>query len=118
MIKETHLHTLPNILIVHLQRIVFDLDVMENRKIHTKFEFTMDVNLKDFVRRELGEELPTESDCQYRLKGVVIHSGTPESGHYYSLIRVEGNNWIRFDDSRVTEFNIRDLEEEAFGGKE
>jgi hypothetical protein len=49
---------------------------------------------------------------------VVIHSGTPESGHYYSLIRVEGDSWIRFDDSRVTEFNIRDLEEEAFGGKE
>ena len=51
MIKETHLHTLPNILIVHLQRIVFDLEVMENRKIHTKFEFSMNINLKDFLRR-------------------------------------------------------------------
>ena len=25
--------------------------------------------------------------AQYRLKGVVIHTGTSEGGHYYSLIR-------------------------------
>ena len=27
------------------------------------------------------------TNAQYRLKGVVIHTGTSEGGHYYSLIR-------------------------------
>jgi ubiquitin carboxyl-terminal hydrolase 34 len=75
MIKETHLHSLPNILIVHLQRIVFDLETTERTKIHTKFEFPMQMNLKDYLRMQPDEEAPAELDCQYRLKGVVIHSG-------------------------------------------
>lgn len=50
------------------------------------------------------------------LKGVVIHSGCAESGHYYSLIKSEAE-WYKFDDSRVTSFKMNDLSDEAFGGK-
>lgn len=58
MVKETHLHTLPNVLIIHLQRIIFDIETMERTKIHSKFEFPMTVNLKDYLRMEPGEEAP------------------------------------------------------------
>lgn len=37
---------------------------------------------------------------RYRLKGFIVHIGTSESGHYYSLVK-EGDRWIKFDDSRV-----------------
>lgn len=63
------------------------------------------------------EHLPEESECEYFLKGVVIHSGCAESGHYYSLIKNNGE-WFKFDDSRVTPFNINDLADETFGGRE
>jgi ubiquitin C-terminal hydrolase len=42
---------------------------------------------------------------KYRLKGVVIHTGTSVGGHYYSLIR--NNNaegWLKFNDQNVVEF--------------
>ncbi len=53
---------------------------------------------------------------KYRLKGVVIHSGTSEGGHYYSLIKVN-NEWFKFNDETVTRFSLSDLEREAFGGE-
>jgi len=44
----------------------------------------------------------------YVLKGVVIHSGTSEGGHYYSLIKKEGK-WFKFNDQSVTLFAENDL---------
>ena len=40
---------------------------------------------------------------QLKLKGIIIHSGTPEVGHYYTILK-KGNNWVKFDDSRVSTF--------------
>jgi ubiquitin C-terminal hydrolase len=48
-----------------------------------------------------------ESYYKYRLVGVLVHSGTAESGHYYSYIR-DGEKWY--------EFNIANLKSETFGG--
>lgn len=47
--KRCLLKTLPNVMIVHLQKIVFDLDTMENVKLSSRFEFPMTINLKQFV---------------------------------------------------------------------
>ena len=71
----------------------------------------------------------------YDLVGVVIHTGTSEAGHYYSLIRdrvppaVDGisgptaaspsatvNQWFEFNDHTVRPFKIARLEAETFGG--
>lgn len=62
--------------------------------------------------------MPEYSDCEYELKGIVIHSGTAAAGHYYSIIKVADNTWYKFDDSRVSVFNISELAEEAYGGRE
>lgn len=60
------------------------------------------------------------------MKGVVIHIGTADSGHYYSLIS-EGkeknpnsseDDWLEFNDIHVRKFDINDLASEAFGGDE
>lgn len=64
---------------------------------------------------------------KYRLRGVVIHTGTAEYGHYYSLINQKddnaaasgpNNNWYEFNDHRVTPFPLADLPNEAFGGQD
>ena len=55
----------------------------------------------------------------YKLKGVVIHLGTAESGHYYSLIQDRENNngkWYEFNDTSVKDFDVNDIPYEAFGG--
>jgi ubiquitin carboxyl-terminal hydrolase 9/24 len=56
---------------------------------------------------------------EYQLRGVIIHMGTADSGHYYSLIK-DGNtsNWFEFNDTIVKPFDINDLAAEAFGNDE
>jgi ubiquitin C-terminal hydrolase len=46
---------------------------------------------------------------------VVIHAGSSEGGHYYSLIKHE-DRWFKFNDQSVTAFNEADIGKEAFGG--
>jgi ubiquitin carboxyl-terminal hydrolase 34 len=52
---------------------------------------------------------------QLKLKGIIVHSGTPEVGHYYSIIKKE-NNWLKFDDSKVSSFPLTFFEDECYGG--
>jgi len=54
----------------------------------------------------------------YQLCGVVVHQGSGANfGHYYSFIKDrKTGSWFRFDDERVTPFDVRNLEEECFGG--
>ncbi|CAM9357233.1 unnamed protein product, partial [Phaeothamnion confervicola] len=54
--------------------------------------------------------------CEYALTGVVAHTGTTDSGHYYSFIRVEDGRWMEFNDRVVTPFDPADLPRECFGG--
>jgi hypothetical protein len=55
----------------------------------------------------------TESPC-YELRGVVLHSGTAQGGHYSSLILLDGI-WIEFNDIEVSELPEREFEGRAFG---
>lgn len=77
---------------------------------------------------------PDEEDCfEYKLVGVVVHSGTAMSGHYWSYIntkrgytepdendpnwsKTEGDPWMEFNDSSVRDFNFEKLKDECFGG--
>lgn len=47
--KKALLKALPNVLIVYLKKMVFDVDVLMNIKIHSRFEFPMDINLKKYM---------------------------------------------------------------------
>ena len=76
-----------------------------------------DPNFKDVVFDDNDSNDP--DSYKYQLAGVIVHSGTTECGHYYSFIHSqETDKWYRFDDTRVTEFNILDLKTECFGSEE
>lgn len=72
----------------------------------------------------------------YELVGVVVHLGTADAGHYYSYINVKRNGsedpnkmdfdpnneidvkkWLTFNDSSVTSYILKNLEEDCFGGE-
>lgn len=60
---------------------------------------------------------------QFKLRGVVVHYGSSEAGHYYSYIKDtevkdEKKQWFEFNDDLISSFNINDLAEETFGGSE
>jgi ubiquitin C-terminal hydrolase len=48
----------------------------------------------------------------------VVHSGSADSGHYYSFIENKDGNWFEFNDEKVSEFDVKSLAEEAFGGRD
>jgi ubiquitin C-terminal hydrolase len=60
------------------------------------------MDISTYVRGDNNKPL------NYSLKGIVIHAGTSESGHYYSLIK-ENNDWYKFNDQTVSLFNISDI---------
>ena len=83
-----------------------------------------------------GEENKPPGYYRYTLKGVVVHAGAIDSGHYYSFIRVrsrgsattqgrsttasdgEDNSWewMEFNDTTVSPFSMDSIPSECFGG--
>lgn len=133
---------MPNIFFVHLKRIVFNYDIFMNTKIHTRLYFPDELNFEPYTKEglELRETLGVEylktlkeneeelkkfeeltlhghpkEYYQLQLKGIIVHSGTPDVGHYYTILR-KGDNWVKFDDSRVSTFAKMQFEEECYGG--
>lgn len=51
---------------------------------------------------------------------MVIHYGISEAGHYTSYVRTDESEkaWSYFDDERISEFGLNNLEKECFGGIE
>ncbi len=43
---------------------------------------------------------------KYQLRGVVVHTGSADSGHYYSFIDNRKGAWFEFNDEEVLSFNI------------
>ncbi|KAJ4264812.1 hypothetical protein NW762_005055 [Fusarium torreyae] len=88
---------------------------------------TLADSLQAYVDGEImeGEHLSnpendTEEDI-FELVGVLVHSGTAESGHYYSYIRERPSSadrptWVEFNDDMVTPWDPSNMENSTFGG--
>lgn len=103
--KRTVISKLPNILILHLQRIIFNFDTYTNEKINTRLEFPLDLNMFNYTKEGVsGEE--SNDNYDYELVGIVVHTGTADLGHYYSYIKDKSDNkkWLEFNDSSIRSF--------------
>ena len=65
----------------------------------------------------MDKYLSEEQNSTYKLSGVVVHIGAAEFGHYFSYIE-SGEKWLEFNDSKVKEFKLSNLENECFGGSQ
>lgn len=63
--RKTALEQLPNMLIVHLQRLYFDFDLLQNQKLNSRIEFPNVLNLKPYM---LNEVLKQEKDLMKQTK--------------------------------------------------
>ena len=121
-VKRSCLKEIPDHLAFHLKRFDFDLLSMQRRKIDDYFGFPEEVDMApytyDAVAREGG---PVPSDI-FQLKGILVHSGTAEHGHYYSYIRESDHQlgvpatWLEFNDTEVTPFDPGKIPDCCFGG--
>jgi hypothetical protein len=58
--KKQAIHKLPNTLICHLNRIVFDFDSLRNVKLNDRFEFPNVLNLREFMLEQVMKDLKKE----------------------------------------------------------
>ena len=117
-IKHVVIDKIPNILIIHLQRIAFSYETFNMEKINSYITFEKSLNIKKYTSNKDNENIPLEY-FDYDLQGVLIHSGTAQYGHYYSLISPEENEikekWFKFNDSSVTKIDYDNIISDAFG---
>ncbi|KAF9438482.1 hypothetical protein BGZ76_007601 [Entomortierella beljakovae] len=151
-IKRACIKELPQNLILHLKRFDYDMDTMRRIKINDRFEFPTSLDMEPYTldyltRKEQAQEAAAASPSshlvggqentakfQYKLVGVLVHTGTADSGHYYSYIKDrnakattentsrlsngDNSNWYLFNDSKVEEFDASEIPNKAFGGPE
>jgi hypothetical protein len=90
--KRTTIEHAPPILILQLKRFTFDVQQQVRTKVDDIFEISdrLDISLYS------GQIVP-----EYKLRGVIIHNGSAQAGHYFSFIR-RSSQWLCFDDRRVS----------------
>ena len=144
-VKRVCVKTLPPHLILHLKRFEFDLDSMRKYKVNDYCEFPMELDLFPYTsegieakeRKERkddekddrsssnskgGDATPVQpaSYYQYTLSGVLVHTGTCNSGHYYSFVkdRTADGGWWSCNDTNVEVLNVDSIKESCYGGGE
>ena len=86
LIKWNKIVSLPTYINIGLNRFTFNYETFERMKVTTRFEFPLEINMKEYYDLE-GNESLNDEDFIYELYGVIVHSGTPYAGHYFSYIR-------------------------------
>ena len=121
-IKHQSFKILPRMLIFVLKRFQFNYNTMTKIKINDYYKFPLDLDMTNYTSEYLNNKDNFDKNKvnnMYKLKGIVVHSGNCEGGHYYSYIFDNNSNqWFEFNDSNVRKFDIENLEKETFGGFE
>lgn len=115
------LKDVPDNLIFHLKRFDFDMVTMMRNKINDEFQFPEHIDMSPFKVEYLSDQDTTVEPDVFQLVGVLVHSGTAESGHYYSYIRERPSadsrgSWVEFNDSDVSRFDPSKIADQCFGG--
>ena len=118
--RESFKH-LPNKILITLKRFEFNYETMTKHKVNSYCEFPETLEMRPYSSDSLSEgveenDRPSEY-FKYQLAGVIIHTGTTDSGHYYSLIKTPDKKWLEFNDTLITDFNLENLPTIAFGHK-
>lgn len=118
-IRRVCVKHLPNYLIIALRRFEFDFDTMSREKLNDYFEFPFELDMEPYTQEGLETEKEHKSAdyYKYNLRGIVIHTGTAESGHYYSYI-LSNTQWVEFNDTWVSFINRHNIPNDCFGGEE
>ena len=114
-IKQVLIDQIPNILIIHLQRFIFDYNYFKMQKLNTPVIFEETLNIKNYTVDRDNNNIPLEY-FDYELQGTLIHSGEHQYGHYYSLVYNKGENiFYEFNDMNISEIDYNTGMNLSFG---
>ena len=121
-VKRACLKDIPDNLIFHLKRFDYDLMSGNRSKVNNRFEFPTEINMAEYHVDNLANPRRSADQDVFELVGVLVHTGTSESGHYYSYIKerplsnATSNPWVEFNDMEVSFFDPEYIDEQCFGG--
>lgn len=112
-LKQMSIRKLPLVLCLHVKRFEHSFVQRMSRKIdrYLHYPFSLDMSpymSSSIIRSRFGNRIfafgGDESDTlsQFEVFAVVTHSGTLDSGHYVSYVRLR-NQWYRCDDAWINE---------------
>lgn len=83
---------MPPVLTFGLSRFDLDYNTWQRKKLNSKFEYPLELNLAEYLDPESLED-PENTD--YELKSIIIHRGGAYGGHYHAYIQDElgEGNW-------------------------
>ncbi|KAL8350358.1 hypothetical protein RB598_005598 [Gaeumannomyces tritici] len=120
-VKRACLKDIPDNLIFHLKRFDFNLRSLTRNKINDYFMFPTRIDMRPYTIEHLSDPSQESVPDIFELVGVLVHSGTAESGHYYSYVRERptsgsGETWVEFNDDLVSQWDPAHMEASCFGG--
>jgi ubiquitin carboxyl-terminal hydrolase 34 len=120
-VKRACLKDVPDNLIFHLKRFDFNLRTMQRSKINDYFSFPHKIDMRPYKVEHLMDSPEDTPNDIFELVGILVHSGTAESGHYYSYVRERPSygqypTWVEFNDDSVSSFDPSNIEATCFGG--
>ncbi|KRX10676.1 hypothetical protein PPERSA_08671 [Pseudocohnilembus persalinus] len=90
---------------------------IKEERIQFEKELLEAFNKKQEENEKLIEQYKKEGELVYELYSVLVHSGGAYGGHYYVLIKnFQDKQWYSFNDTRVTQFDLRKFADESQGG--
>eukprot|EP00762_Andalucia_godoyi_P000663 ANDGO_05358.mRNA.1 putative ubiquitin carboxyl-terminal hydrolase 16 len=88
----------PNVLVIQFKR--FEFSGRNGNKIGKFVSFPAVLNMKPYTTNK-------DTNVEYDLCGVVVHSGASlSSGHYFAFVKAANGSWYCMDDSRVSPVSI------------
>ncbi|KAI1417598.1 hypothetical protein F5Y13DRAFT_201180, partial [Hypoxylon sp. FL1857] len=122
-VKRACLKDIPDNLIFHLKRFDFNLRTLTRSKINDYFPFPTKIDMQPYTIEHLSDPSRNNEPDMFELVGILVHSGTAESGHYYSYIRERPTisntpSWVEFNDEVVTSWDPLQMENACFGGQD
>lgn len=104
-----------------MKRFDFNLRTMQRNKINDYFAFPTKIDMRPYTVEYLTNPDEAGPEDIFELVGVLVHSGTAESGHYYSFIRERPygggkERWVEFNDDLVSHWDPDTMENSTFGG--
>jgi hypothetical protein len=89
------------------------METLTRLKVNDRFEFPTELDMAPYT-------VSIDRDSKYSLVGVLVHSGTAQSGHYYSFAKSRDSarqgKWLHFNDSLVEYYDPASLPDATFGG--
>jgi len=122
--RRMFIEKLSDTVLINLKRFEYNPNTQTRKKLNDYFSFPETIDFYRWTQDgQHGKICKDSKEFRYKLVGVVIHSGYTDAGHYYSFIKERSPNsqnngkWFEFNDTHISEFNIGNMKNYAFGGQ-